>query len=101
MNDREFDDLLKTASAPVSLPASFNQDVWSRIESRAADDDLPVIARFQPRLTNLPGPWGAALGVAAMVALGLWLGAATVPQAKDAKHAYAESISPFATPHRK
>ena len=32
-----------------------------------------------------------------MVALGLWLGAATSPPAKDAKLVYAESISPFST----
>ena len=101
MNDREFDDLLRTASHPVSLPSSFNEDVWSRIENRATEDDLPVIAMFQPRLTKLADAWGAALGVAAMVALGLWLGAATVPPAKDAKIAYAESISPFATTHQK
>jgi hypothetical protein len=36
-----------------------------------------------------------------MVALGLWLGAATVPPEKDSKIAYAESISPFGTTHRK
>lgn len=100
MNDREFDSLLRTARDPGSLPSSFNGDVWSRIESRATESDLSQIVEFQT-LPKLSGVWGAGIGIAAMVALGLWLGAATVPPEKDSKIAYAESISPFGTTHRK
>lgn len=100
MNDRNFDDLLRTARDPVSLPSSFNQEVWHRIESRAAADVAPEMIRFRPALTRYASAWGAVVGIAAMVALGLWLGALTAPEAKDAKLVYAESISPFASTHR-
>jgi len=101
MNDREFDDLLRTADAPVPLPASFQQGVWNRIESRAVSDLPTGIAEFQARGPRHIGTWGAAAGIAAMMALGLWLGAVTAPEPKDAKLVYAESISPIARTHPK
>jgi len=94
MNDSEFDDLLRTARGEGSLPASFRQGVWHRIESATADSPRGL-AWLQGLLAVLARPWGATAGVAATVAAGLWLGAATAPEAKDAKVAYAESISPF------
>ncbi len=94
MNDSEFDDLLRTARDERPLPASFRQAVWHRIES-AAPVSPRGLAWFQNLLGVLVRPWGAAVGVAATVAAGLWLGAVTLPEAKDAKVAYAESISPF------
>jgi hypothetical protein len=95
MNDSEFDDLLRTAKGEVPLPGSFRQGVWHRIESTAAESPRGL-AWFQELVAVLVRPWGAAAGVAATVAAGLWLGAASIPEAKDAKVAYAESISPFA-----
>jgi hypothetical protein len=100
MNDSEFDELLKSARGSSPLPASFRQGVWSRIES--ADTELPREATwFQSVIGALLRPWGAATAMAATVVAGIWLGAASVPETRDAKVAYAESISPFAHAHRK
>lgn len=93
MNDSEFDDLLKAARGNDPLPHSFKQGVWHRIESAAAEP--PTV--FQA----LGHQWVAALGVAAMVVAGLWLGEISIPETKDARAAYAESISPFAHAHGK
>ncbi|MEO5715863.1 MAG: hypothetical protein ABIT37_20455 [Luteolibacter sp.] len=95
MKDSEFDDLLRTTRDDVPLPLLFHQEVWQRIENAEADRS-PEIVRFPPVMAAIARPWGAVAGVAAMVTLGLWLGAATVPEGKDAKLAYAQSISPFA-----
>lgn len=101
MNDREFDDLLRAADPPAPLPASFQQGVWNRIESRAVSDPTAGMVGFRPRAPKYIGIWGAAAGIAAMMALGLWLGAVTAPEPKDAKLVYAESISPIARTHPK
>jgi hypothetical protein len=101
MNDNEFDDYLRTADDPVSLPPSFQYGVWQRIESRKIADIQPQILVFHPLAARRVSPWMAGIGVAAMVTLGLWLGAVTAPDANDAKLTYAESISPFASTHRK
>lgn len=95
MNDSEFDDLLRTVRGAFPVPPSFRQGVWHRIESIAAESPRGL-AWFQDLLAVFVRPWGAAAGVAATVATGLWLGAVSIPAPKDAKTAYAESISPFA-----
>ncbi len=95
MNNSEFDDFLKTARADLPLPASFKQGVWHRIEGEALGVPSLVIG-FQALAARLARPWGAAVGIAATVLLGLWLGIATSPNPKEAKSAYAMSISPFA-----
>ncbi len=100
MNDSEFDDLLRTAKGNVPLPGSFRQGVWHRIESTAVEAPRGL-AWLQPLVSAFVRPWGAAAGVFATVAAGIWLGAASIPEMKDAKVAYAESISPFAHTHRK
>lgn len=94
MNDSEFDDLLRTARGEVPLPGSFRQGVWHRIESATAES-ARGLGWFQDLIAIFARPWAAAAGVAATVAAGLWLGAASIPEPKDAKLAYAESISPF------
>ncbi len=95
MNNAEFDDLLRTTRDDVPLSPNFNQEVWQRIEIAEADRS-PKIVRFPPVLDVIARPWGAIAGIAAMVTLGLWLGAATGPEARDPKLAYAQAISPFA-----
>lgn len=95
MNDSEFDHLLRTTRDEVPLPPRFHHEVWHRIES-AEQDRMPRIVSFASVLNAINRPWPAAAGIAATVAVGAWLGAVTVPEAKDAKLAYAESISPFA-----
>ncbi|MES2659715.1 MAG: hypothetical protein V4689_13945 [Verrucomicrobiota bacterium] len=93
MNDSKFDDLLKSAGGDVPLPDSFNQGVWHRIESATAGP--------QPFYPSSFLRWATALGMAAMVVAGLWLGTLGIPEAKDARTAYAQSISPFAHAHGK
>jgi len=95
MKDFEFDDLLRTTRDDVPLSPLFHQEVWQRIENAEADRS-PEIVGFPPVINAIARPWNAIAGIAAMVTLGLWLGAATVPEVKDAKLAYAQSISPFA-----
>ena len=95
MNDPEFDQLLRaTKNTPLWSP-SFHQEVWLRIEN-AETESLPEIAKFPPIISAFERPWGAVAGIAAMVTLGLWLGATTAPETEDPQVAYAESISPFA-----
>ncbi len=93
MNDSEFDHLLKAAREETPLPPSFQQSVWHRIECSIAEP-LPISSYFA-------SPWAPALGIAATVAAGLWLGAISIPDTKDATTTYAESISPFAHAHGK
>ncbi len=95
MNDSDFDDFLKTARADVPLPPSFKPGVWHRIESEALEAPSGVIG-FQSFTSRHARPWGAAVGIAATVAFGLWLGLTTVPEPADGKVAYATSITPFA-----
>jgi hypothetical protein len=95
MNDSEFDSLLRATRDDTPLPPLFSQEVWQRIYNAEAECP-PEIIKFPSMLNALARPWSAVAGIAAMVMAGLWLGAVTVPEAKDAKLAYAESISPFA-----
>ena len=100
MNDPEFDELLKSARSPSPLPASFRQGVWSRIES--TDAAMPQgTAWFRQAIDVLFRPWSAVTAMAAMVAAGVWLGSASVPETRDGRLAYAESISPFTQAHGK
>jgi hypothetical protein len=100
MNDSEFDDLLRTARGEVPLPDSFRHGVWQRVEA-VAFDRAGALPWWRSAAVAVLRPWNAAAGLAATVALGLWLGAATAPEPEDTKTAYAESISPFAQAHRK
>jgi hypothetical protein len=100
MKDSEFDDLLRGARGDFPVPASFHREVWNRI-NEAERSSRQVEPFFQSVIAAFVRPWGAAAGIAAMAVLGLWLGDRTVPDAKDSRMAYAESISPFAQEHGK
>lgn len=96
MNDPDFDDLLRSARGNLPLPSSFRQAVWRRIET-----DAVVSGRqwWSGVLAIITRPWGAVTGLAATVALGLWLGAVTPHGEERNRAAYADSISPFAQSH--
>jgi hypothetical protein len=97
MNDSDFDDLLRSARGESSLPKSFRQEVWRRVENdAAATGTIPLWYRI---FTSVAKPWGAATGLAATVALGLWLGTITASKEEPSPTAYAYSISPFAQTH--
>ena len=92
MNDTEFDDMLRRARGDVPLPDSFRRDVWNRI---AGEEQRTPMRWFRSLVDDIVRPWSAVCGVAAMVALGLWLGALGGPPSTDTKMVYAESVSPF------
>ena len=100
MNDSELDDLLRSAVTDGSVPRSFRQGVWTRIEC-AALRRSQRFGWFETFAVALNRPSGAALAVASMVALGLWLGNGGFPNENDAKMDYVQSISPFAAAHAK
>lgn len=100
MNDSELDELLRVASIDDSVPASFRRRVWTRIECAT----LRKSQRFgwlETLAVALNRPSGAALAVASMVTLGLWLGNGGISSEIDAKMEYIQSISPFAATHNK
>lgn len=94
MNDSNFENFLKSARADIPVPDSFKVDVWKLI-NQATEKSAQEAAKSQLLIAMITHPWGLVAGLAAMVTLGLWLGATTTPHAKNAKTAYAESISPF------
>jgi hypothetical protein len=100
MKTFDFDNLLRTARDEVPVPASFKQDVWDRIASSKSELSQGVIW-FQAFAAGLARPWGAAVGIAATVTLGLWLGSSGISNSKNSEVAYAMSISPFSQAHRK
>lgn len=93
MNDSEFDDLLRVAKENSPLPPFFKIGVWHRIESASAS----LVTDFAPARYR----WRIALGVAATVAMGLWLGSMSNPKVASPQLTYAESISPFLHARRK
>lgn len=101
MKDSELDDLLRTTREPNLLPSSFRQDVWQRIARSAEADFSSGIIRMEPIAAKIVCPWATVAGIAAMVSMGLWLGALTVPGSQDAEIMYAASISPFARAQNK
>jgi hypothetical protein len=102
MNDSEFDDLLRTARSSEPLPPSFRHGVWHRIECAGTGRSSAGLAAWLESVAStLARPWAAAAAVAVTVTTGLWFGLASAPGPRDAKVAYAESISPFAHPPRK
>jgi hypothetical protein len=98
MNDSEFDELLRVARGKDFLPPSFQHEVWRRIEC-AERSPSRLAVWFEAAAVGLGRPWAAATAVAATITFGLWFGAVSAPEPKDASKAYAESISPFAHSH--
>lgn len=90
MNDSKFDDLLKSARGDTPLPNGFKQGVWYRIER------MPAITPSRTQNAWLHSVWVKGLGVAAMVALGLWLGAVSIPGVEENRMIYVKSIHPLA-----
>jgi hypothetical protein len=99
MNDHEFDQMLRAAKTVEPLPSSFNHEVWQRISPMPERRRLGGV-RFSILLQYLSQPWGALASVAATVAIGLWLGNASVPEKAHSEQAYAESVSPFLSQSR-
>lgn len=90
MKDEDLDRILRTAKGDFPLASGFQRDVWSRIENAR-----PTPTSWLAFWDLLTRPLVTASGMAAMIALGLLLGAATAPEPEDAQISYFESISPF------
>ena len=99
MKNIDFDDLLRSAGENFPLPPSFHADVWNRIESAEGIPSKLETPWHHNIISMIARPWAAASGFAAMVALGLWLGALSIPDSFRTETAYARSISPFAQSH--
>lgn len=99
MKDSELDQLLRTQNVSAPLPAGFERDVWSRIESLESDRGV-----FRTSLERFLGffalPPVAAATCAAMVMAGVWLGLNSQVSSPTGNVAYLQSISPFAHNHR-
>jgi hypothetical protein len=99
MKNNDFDDLLRSAREDFLLPPSFHTEVWSRIESAEVIFSQIGTPWHHNVISMIARPWAAASGLAAMVGLGLWLGALSIPDTSHTETAYALSISPFAQSH--
>jgi hypothetical protein len=93
MNDEKLDLLLRSARLDFQVAGGFQHCVWSRIEAESSNSSF--LKGFLAWMTR---PLGISTGVAVMAALGLILGAVTVPEPADARLSYVESISPFIDP---
>lgn len=92
MNDNELDQLLRDSAVDPGLPSHFRSEVWTRI---AIADERSFAGRWRRFLASLVRPVPATASVVVTVLAGVWLGAASVQEPKEAKLSYAESISPF------
>ena len=99
MKNTDFDDLLRSAREDFPLPPSFHADVWNRIESAEVISSKFGTPWPHNVISIFARPWAAVSGLAAMVALGLWLGALSIPDNSRTETIYARSISPFAQSH--
>ena len=90
MNDEKLDAILRSAHVDFQVAKGFQQGVWSRIEA-----EFPNSSFLEGLWIWATRPLGIATGVAATAAVGLCLGAVTVPEPADARLSYVESISPF------
>jgi hypothetical protein len=99
MDDSEIDNLLRSANQQISLPKSFNRNVWNRIESSEMDSSRAVVW-IDRIFTTLTRPVGAAATITLAAVLGLWLGS-TGLDATDAELNYAKTVSPFLAPKAK
>jgi hypothetical protein len=94
MNDTDLDDILRTSRPSVPIPASFQREVWNRIEHETPAGH-PFGSTFSSALLALSKPWLATTGMAAALAMGAWIGSITAPTPNESRAAYAQSISPF------
>ncbi len=99
MKNNDFDDLLRSAREDFLLPPSFHADVWNRIDFAEVISLHLETPWHHNVISMIARPWAAASGLAAMVALGLWLGTLNIPDNSRTETAYARSISPFAQSH--
>lgn len=101
MNDIELDQLLRAVGAPTMPPASFQRDVWLRIEAGESIGWKPHLNRIASRFFDFFAlPPVAVASCAAMVLVGVWFGTESARTNQSDEVAYVQSISPFAHTHR-
>ena len=98
MNDDQLHQFLRESPAPVSLPASFNREVWARIEAEESTSLRAALSQFCHALLGAlarPVPAFATIAVCMLVGGGFgWV------QHREAfrtqgELAYVQSINPF------
>jgi hypothetical protein len=98
MNDDQLHLLLRESPAPVSLPASFNREVWARIEAAETTSFRTALSQaWHAWLSALARPAPAFATIAACMLLG---GSFGWIQHRETFHrqgelAYVQSINPF------
>lgn len=97
MKDNELDQLLRASVTPAGVPATFQRDVWARIEA----EESMTFGFHLKRLMN--GFWDlfavpkiAVATCSAMILAGTMLGIESVLTELPGEHYYIQSISPFA-----
>lgn len=97
MNDDELHRLLRQTPAQLNLPPSFEREVWARIEAEASFTFSNCISRLaQTLFAALARPLPASLTIAALIALGAWLGGlGQAEQPEGDEMVYVESIHPL------
>lgn len=101
MNDLELDQLLKETNISDLPDASFQRDVWFRIEAAESNGWKPRVNRILERFLGVFAlPPVAVATCTAMIAVGAWFGLEAGNSSPAGKVAYVQSISPFAQTHR-
>lgn len=97
MTDEELHHLLRQAPSALKPPASFNREVWARIEAEESRSFWACIGRpLQGFFSFLGRPLPAAAAILFFTTTGALLGAATHWKAHaDAQRAYVQSINPL------
>lgn len=97
MNDDQLHSLLRQTPAQVKLPASFVREVWARIEAEAFLTFGNCLSRLTKTLfVMLARPLPASLTIAALIALGAWLGGlGQADQPEGDEMVYVQSIHPL------
>ena len=98
MNDDQLHQLLRESPAPVSLPPSFNREVWARIEAEEATSLRTALSQlWQAWLGALARPAPALATIAVCMLLGGGFGWIQHREAfrTQGELAYVQSINPF------
>lgn len=101
MKDNELDQLLKASVAPVTVPATFQREVWARIEAEESMTFGFHLKRMLMGFLDLFAvPKVAFATSSALILAGAFLGIESARNDQPGELHYIQSISPFAQTDR-